>query len=79
MEEYFAAKMRLFDTLAAAGPDGGDRRRQRCRGARRRAFCAARGLTIFTVGAKGEAIALKEARPHALATSLQLGFEGAEL
>jgi UDP-N-acetylmuramoyl-L-alanyl-D-glutamate--2,6-diaminopimelate ligase len=40
--------------------------------------CAARGLKIFGVGEKGEAITLKGSTPHALATSLRLAMTGAE-
>ncbi|MGJ0509921.1 MAG: UDP-N-acetylmuramoyl-L-alanyl-D-glutamate--2,6-diaminopimelate ligase [Methylocystis sp.] len=77
MEEYFAAKMRLFDTLLQPGQtavvDADSDVAAHVMG-----VCAARGLEIFAVGAKGEAITLKEARPHALATSLRLGFRGAD-
>ncbi|MGJ0391225.1 MAG: UDP-N-acetylmuramoyl-L-alanyl-D-glutamate--2,6-diaminopimelate ligase [Methylocystis sp.] len=75
MEEYFAAKMRLFDTLLQPGQtaviDADSDAAARVAG-----VCAARGLRIFEVGAKGEAIAVKKARPHALATSLELMHAG---
>ena len=77
MEEYFAAKMRLFDTLMQPGQTAVIDADSDV-AARVTSVCSARGLAIFTVGAKGEAIAIKEARPNALATSLQLGFKGAE-
>ncbi|PPD46236.1 MAG: UDP-N-acetylmuramoyl-L-alanyl-D-glutamate--2,6-diaminopimelate ligase [Methylocystis sp.] len=75
MEEYFAAKMRLFDTLLQPGQtavidadsDIAPRVSQGCR---------ARGLALFSVGAAGEAIRLIEADAHALATSLKLGHGG---
>ena len=59
MEDYFAAKMRLFDTRVID-------------------LCAARGLNVFSVGAGGDTIALKEAQAHALATSLKLRHGGAD-
>jgi UDP-N-acetylmuramoyl-L-alanyl-D-glutamate--2,6-diaminopimelate ligase len=76
MEDYFAAKMRLFDTLLQPGQtavvDADSDVAARVGG-----VCAARGLTIFSVGAKGRSIALTAARPHALATSLDLAYAGA--
>lgn len=77
MEDYFAAKMRLFDTLMHPGQtvvidadsDVAPRVMEVCR---------ARGLNVFDVGAKGEAIALLAATPNALATSLRLRHVGAE-
>ncbi|MEF3365767.1 UDP-N-acetylmuramoyl-L-alanyl-D-glutamate--2,6-diaminopimelate ligase [Methylocystis sp. 9N] len=77
MEEYFAAKMRLFDTLLHPGQtavvdadsDAAPRVIEICR---------ARGLNVFTVGAKGEAIALLSAAPQAFATSLRLRCAGAD-
>jgi UDP-N-acetylmuramoyl-L-alanyl-D-glutamate--2,6-diaminopimelate ligase len=76
MEEYFAAKMRLFDTLLAPGQtaviDADSDVASRVAG-----VCAARGLRLFGVGAKGDAISLKAARPHAMATSLELDYAGA--
>ena len=77
MDDYFAAKMRLFDTLLQPGQtavidadsDAAPRVSQACK---------ARGLALFTVGSTGETIVLKEARAHALATSLKLGYAGAD-
>ncbi|MGD9656358.1 MAG: UDP-N-acetylmuramoyl-L-alanyl-D-glutamate--2,6-diaminopimelate ligase [Methylocystis sp.] len=77
MDEYFAAKMRLFDTLMHPGQtavidadtDVAPRVIETCR---------ARGLKIFSVGSKGEAIKLLSATPSALATSLRLSYEGGE-
>jgi len=75
MEEYFAAKMRLFDTLLQPGQtaviDADSDVAERVS-----AVCAARGLELFRVGARGEAITLRAARPHAMATSLSLSFAG---
>jgi UDP-N-acetylmuramoyl-L-alanyl-D-glutamate--2,6-diaminopimelate ligase len=76
MEEYFAAKMRLFDTLLQPGQTAVVDADSDV-AARVSSVCAARGLTNFSVGAKGQAIALKAARPHALATSLDLACGGA--
>jgi len=77
MEEYFAAKMRLFDTLLAPGQtavvDADSDVASRVTD-----ICAKRGLNVFSVGAKGDAIALKEARAHALATKLTLRYAGAD-
>ncbi len=77
MEDYFAAKMRLFDTLLAPGQTAvvdadSDIAPRVIEG------CRARGLVVFSVGAKGQSIALKSARPHALATSLRLSHDGAD-
>jgi UDP-N-acetylmuramoyl-L-alanyl-D-glutamate--2,6-diaminopimelate ligase len=75
MEDYFAAKMRLFDTLLQPGqPAVIDADSDVA--ARVISVCVSRGLKIFGVGAKGEAITLREARPHAMATSLALSFAG---
>jgi len=77
MEEYFAAKMRLFDTLLQPGQtaviDADSDAAERVSG-----VCKARGLNLFSVGAKGNAITLKETRPHALATSLSLSYAGTD-
>lgn len=77
MEDYFAAKMRLFDTLMRPGQtvvidadsDVASRVIEVCR---------KRGLKIFSVGSKGEAITLLSATPNALATPLRFAYEGAE-
>jgi len=75
MEDYFAAKMRLFDTLMQPGQTAVIDADSDV-AARVSEICKARGLNVFGVGAKGEAIALKEARAHALATSLALSHAG---
>ncbi|MGP8232588.1 MAG: UDP-N-acetylmuramoyl-L-alanyl-D-glutamate--2,6-diaminopimelate ligase [Methylovirgula sp.] len=75
MESYHAAKLRLFDTLLAQGQaavieadsDVADRVI---------AACAARGLRLFTVGRKGEAIKLLHAAPENFATALTLEYGG---
>lgn len=77
MEDYFAAKMRLFDTLLQPGQtaviDADSDVATRVID-----LCAARGLNVFSVGAGGDTIALKEAQAHALATSLKLRHGGAD-
>lgn len=77
MEEYFAAKMRLFDTLLQPGQlavvDADSDVAERVL-----AICDARGLTRVSVGAKGAAIELRDARAHALATSLTLRHAGVD-
>lgn len=75
MEDYFAAKMRLFDTLLQPGQTAVIDADSDV-AARVAAVCGAHGLRVFGVGAKGAAIALKDARPHALATSLDISYAG---
>ncbi len=75
MEEYFSAKMRLFDTLLApaqtavidADADIAPRVTW---------HCAARGLNILGVGRNGDVITLKEASPSAFSTRLTLEYGG---
>ena len=71
LEAYFQAKMRLFETLMQPGQtvvvDADSDAAPRVLSVLR-----ARGLQSFTVGAKGEAIALVESRPQALSTMLRL-------
>jgi UDP-N-acetylmuramoyl-L-alanyl-D-glutamate--2,6-diaminopimelate ligase len=76
MEDYFAAKMRLFDEVVA---DHGaavvwtdDEWSQRAAGHARR-----RGLRLLTVGAGGETIRLVERTPGQLGQLLRLEHEGA--
>jgi UDP-N-acetylmuramoyl-L-alanyl-D-glutamate--2,6-diaminopimelate ligase len=75
MEDYFAAKARLFDTLLQPGQtaviDADSDVAPRIAD-----ICRARGLEVFDVGVKGEAIRLLEAHPRALATSLLLRCDG---
>lgn len=77
LEDYFAAKMRLLDTLMQPGQtvviDADSDVANRVA-----AVCAARGLKLFDVGAKGEAIRLLSVEPHALRTGLRLNFVGME-
>lgn len=71
LEEYFVAKMRLFDTLLAPGrtavidADGSV-------AARVIEICEKHGLTIFDVGEKGRAISLLDAKADALGSQLRL-------
>lgn len=75
MEDYFAAKMRLFDEVLV---DGGtavvwaddtwsDRALEHAR---------ARGLRLFTVGAKGEGIRLLGRTPGGLGQKLEIEYAG---
>jgi len=77
MEEYFAAKARLFDTLSQPGQtavyDADSDIAPRVAG-----VIEASGLKAFGIGAKGREITLLEARPHDLATSLRLRHAGVE-
>ncbi len=77
LEAYFQAKMRLFEALVSPGHtvvvDADSDAAPRVLDVLR-----ARGLQPFTVGAKGELIALLEMRPQALATGLRLRHAGAE-
>ena len=77
MESYFAAKMRLFETLLQPGQtaviDADTDVATRVIG-----LCRARGLNVFSVGAKGEAIALRASRAGALSTTLTVSHAGAD-
>ncbi|WP_018265004.1 UDP-N-acetylmuramoyl-L-alanyl-D-glutamate--2,6-diaminopimelate ligase [Methylosinus sp. LW4] len=71
LEEYFEAKMRLFDTLLAPGQTAVIDADSSV-AARVIDICEKRGLTIFDVGEKGRAIALLEADAQALGSRLRL-------
>jgi UDP-N-acetylmuramoyl-L-alanyl-D-glutamate--2,6-diaminopimelate ligase len=77
LEDYFAAKMRLFDTLLAPGQtaviDADSSVASRVV-----AVCQARGLRVFDVGAKGETIRLVSSEASALKSKLRLRYEGRE-
>ncbi|MGA8172257.1 MAG: UDP-N-acetylmuramoyl-L-alanyl-D-glutamate--2,6-diaminopimelate ligase [Methylocystis sp.] len=77
LEDYFRAKMRLFDTLARPGQtvvfDADSDVAPRVLEVLR-----ARGVKPFGVGFKGEAIALLESAPHALTTKLRLRYAGVD-
>ncbi len=77
MESYFAAKMRLFDTLLAPGQwavidADGDW------GQRAMAVCAARGLKVFSVGRAGADIRLIDMEARADSTRVTLSCAGRE-
>jgi UDP-N-acetylmuramoyl-L-alanyl-D-glutamate--2,6-diaminopimelate ligase len=76
MDDYFAAKMRLFDALLQPGQTAVIDADSDA-AARVVAVCQARGLTIFSVGEKGETIKLRAAEPSALETRLTLEHAGA--
>ena len=75
MEDYFAAKMRLFDEVVEDGgaavvwadDEWSDRAVD---------HAAKRGLRVFTVGEKGEAIRLISRTPSQLGQMLEIEFEG---
>ncbi|MFM8646854.1 MAG: UDP-N-acetylmuramoyl-L-alanyl-D-glutamate--2,6-diaminopimelate ligase [Methylocystis sp.] len=73
MADYFAAKMRLFNTLMSPGQsvviDADSDAAQRVM-----AICHARGLKIVSVGANGEAIKIQEMRAGSLSTQLRLTY-----
>ena len=75
LEDYFAAKMRLFDTLLAPSQtaviDADSAVATRVA-----SVCRARGLRVFDVGANGEAIRLVSAEASALRTKLRLRHDG---
>jgi UDP-N-acetylmuramoyl-L-alanyl-D-glutamate--2,6-diaminopimelate ligase len=77
MEDYFAAKMRLFDTLMRPGQtaviDADSDVASRVID-----ICCKSGLKIFSVGFEGDAIKLLSSTPSALATSLHLSHAGVE-
>ncbi len=77
LEDYFRAKMRLFDTLLQPGQtavfDADSDVASKVRD-----VLKTRGLAAFGVGAKGEEITLLGATPSALTTSLRLVHLGSE-
>lgn len=74
MTAYFAAKMRLFDTLMGPGQSvviDAD-----CDVAQRvMAICCERGLKIFSVGVNGESIKIQEMKAGSLSTQLRLAYD----
>jgi UDP-N-acetylmuramoyl-L-alanyl-D-glutamate--2,6-diaminopimelate ligase len=75
LEDYLAAKMRLFDTLLQPGQiaviDADSSVADRVT-----ETCAKRGLVVFDVGAKGRAIELLATEPSALRTKMRLRHAG---
>jgi UDP-N-acetylmuramyl-tripeptide synthetase len=77
LDDYLAAKLRLFSDLLqpgqtaviAADGDHADRVIEACR---------ARGLSLFTVGARGDGLRLKSARPVGFSLRLDLVYEGSD-
>jgi UDP-N-acetylmuramyl-tripeptide synthetase len=78
LDDYFAAKMRLFTDLlrpgqtAVVAADGEFSERVV-------EVCRARGLKLLTVGARGEGLRLKQSRAEGFALRLDLVFEGREI
>ncbi len=75
LDDYLAAKMRLFEALLQPGQPAviaadGDF------SARVIDACAARGLRVFSVGAKGEGLRLRGMRAEGFALRLDIVFEG---
>jgi UDP-N-acetylmuramoyl-L-alanyl-D-glutamate--2,6-diaminopimelate ligase len=71
LEEYFAAKMRLFDTLLAPGQSAVVDADSSV-AARVIDICEKRGLSVFDVGEKGSAISLLAVEANALGSQLRL-------
>lgn len=78
MEEYFAAKMRLFDEVVSDGATAVVWMGSGESGWNARAVehASRRGLTIMTVGEQGEAIRLTKREPTQLGQSLTVEHEG---
>jgi murE/murF fusion protein len=76
IENYFAAKLRLFDTLLEPGRsvviDADSAVAPQVM-----ATCAARGLRVFSIGEHGRSLRLLRATPEGLATRLLVDYEGA--
>jgi UDP-N-acetylmuramoyl-L-alanyl-D-glutamate--2,6-diaminopimelate ligase len=74
LDDYFAAKMRLFDTLLQPGQtaviDADSDVAARVIG-----LCRKRGLRVFDVGAKGETVKLLKHDANALKTQMSLRYE----
>jgi UDP-N-acetylmuramoyl-L-alanyl-D-glutamate--2,6-diaminopimelate ligase len=78
LDDYLAAKLRLFNDLLQPGQTAviaadGDF------SARVIQACRARGLNLFTVGARGEALRLKSSRAEGFSLRLDLEFEGRDI
>ncbi|MEO7654638.1 MAG: UDP-N-acetylmuramoyl-L-alanyl-D-glutamate--2,6-diaminopimelate ligase [Sphingomicrobium sp.] len=77
MDEYFEAKMRLFEQLLEPGRPAvvwtDDPKSDEFI-----ARCQARGLKVLTVGRRGEAIRLADQQPSALGQTLKLVHDGQE-
>ena len=75
LDEYLAAKLRLFEALLQPGQPAVIDADTDVAG-KVIATCAARGLDVRTIGRKGEAIRLLERAPEGFATQLTLECEG---
>jgi UDP-N-acetylmuramoyl-L-alanyl-D-glutamate--2,6-diaminopimelate ligase len=78
LDDYLSAKLRLFNDLLPPGQTAvivadGDF------SARVIEACRARGLKLFTVGARGEALRLKDTRAEGFSLRLDLEFEGRDI
>ncbi|WP_296707033.1 UDP-N-acetylmuramoyl-L-alanyl-D-glutamate--2,6-diaminopimelate ligase [Rhodoblastus sp.] len=78
LDDYLSAKLRLFNDLLQPGQTAviaadGDF------SARVIEACRARGLKLFTVGARGEALRLKDTRAEGFSLRLDLEFEGRDI
>jgi UDP-N-acetylmuramoyl-L-alanyl-D-glutamate--2,6-diaminopimelate ligase len=78
LDDYLAAKLRLFNDLLQPGQTAviaadGDF------SARVIEACRARGLKLFTVGAQGDALRLKATRAEGFSMRLDLVFEGRDI
>jgi UDP-N-acetylmuramoyl-L-alanyl-D-glutamate--2,6-diaminopimelate ligase len=75
LDDYLAAKLRLFGELLEPGQTAviaadGDHAAQVI------SACRARGLKLFTIGARGEGLRLSNSRADGFALRLELVFEG---
>ena len=75
LDDYLAAKLRLFDTLLQPGQPAVVDADSDVAG-RVLAACRARGLRLLSVGRAGEAIRLLDRTPDGFATRLSLACEG---
>ena len=75
MENYLAAKLRLFDTLLEPGRGAVIDADSEVAG-QVIATCRARGHRVFTIGAEGQSLQVLAAEPDGLATRLSLAYEG---
>jgi UDP-N-acetylmuramoyl-L-alanyl-D-glutamate--2,6-diaminopimelate ligase len=75
MEDYFRAKLRLFETLAPSSASAVVEADDPY-SARLIAACQARGLDVVTVGSAGRTLRLIDRQPDGFSTRLTLEFEG---
>lgn len=77
LEDYLAAKLQLFERLLLPGQTAVIDADVEVAG-KIAAACRSRGLSIFSVGAKGASLRLREAWTQDFATRLKLAYQGAE-